>query len=423
MTLSARAARAALALSLVVSAPAGLARAQAFETPPTLSAADAAPAKLLSGPGFRVEPKVPTTGITTRFTIRSDAGTFEALGVETLALRESEIPAIAQLDESSKAATFLEAAGSTAMRPIESAAQMLTNPGETIQGLPGGLERFFDRVSAGAQAIATAATSSNTDVAARGQQVAQMSGGAAANALGYNLELRQLAKQLGVDPYTSNPVLAKKLSEFAKVAFAAHVATNTLISVAVPVSMAITATNVTRDLVYDTPSGDLIARNMSALAAMGVSDGGIQAIQQSPGFTLSLQTELVDALQKLPGASGEPDVVALAATAQNADQALFLVRALRMLGRYQQEVAPITGLTAQRTIAATDMNGALVLPAPVDYVSWTERVAGFAERSDLAAPQRSVWIAGRMTPRAKAGFEALGWTVRENVSGPGQAGR
>lgn len=416
MRFPAHTARAALAITLLVSAFASLARAQAFETPPTLDASDAAPAKLLSGPGFRVETRVPTTGITTRFTIRSEAGTFEALGVETLALRVSEIPAIVQLDQSSKAATFLDAAGSTAIRPIESAAQILTSPGETLAGLPGGLERFFDRVSTGAQAIANAATSSDTDVAARGEQVVQMSGGAAANALGYNLELRQLAKRLHVDPYTSNPVLARKLGEFTKVAFAAHVATNTLVSVAVPASIAITATNVTRDLVYDTPSGDLIARNTSALQAMGVSDDGIQALQTSPGFTLSLQTELVDALQQLPNASGEPEVVALAATARSADQALFLVRALRMLGRYQQEVAPITGLTAQRTIAATDQNGALVLPAPVDYVSWTERVAGFAERSDLAAPQRSVWIAGRMTPRAKAGFEALGWTVRENVS-------
>ncbi len=416
MTLVLRAALGALAAGLAFSVPAVPARAQAFETPPTLAAAEAAPARLLSAPGLRVAPQVPTNGITTEFTIQSDAGTFTALGVQTLALRESEIPAIVQLDQSSKAGTFLEAAGSTAVRPLESAAQMISSPVETVQGLPGGLERFFDRVSAGAQAIATAATNTNTDVSARGEQVATMSGAAAANALGYNLELRQLAKQLGVDPYTSNPVLAKKLHEFAKVAFAAHVATNTLISVAVPVSIAITGTNVTRDLVYDTPSGDLLARNASALAAMGVGDDAVLALQQSPAFTLSLQTELVDGLQRLSGATGKPDVVALAATLRSADQALFLVRALGMLGRYQREVAPVTGLTAVRIVAATDMNGALVLPAPVDYVSWTERVAGFAERPDLAAPQRSVWISGRMTPRAKAGFEALGWTVRERVS-------
>ncbi len=405
-----------LGAAILASAAAPNAAGQAYETPPTLAATDAAPAQLLSGEGWSVDPSVPTNGITTVFTLRSDVGTFQVLGVQTLALREREIPAIRTLDRSSEAGTFLSAAAATAEKPIESAAQMLTSPVETVQGLPGGLERFFDRVSTGADAIATAATNTDTDVAARGQDVAQMTGGAAANAFGYDQELRQLAKQLGVDPYTSNPVLAKKLHQFAKVAFTAHVATNTLISVAVPASLAITGTNVTRDLVYDTPSGDLVARNVAALQAMGVSDDAIQAFQQAPGFTLTLRTELVQALQQLEGATGEPAVVALASTATSPDQALFLVRALRILVRYQNEVAQITGLSAQGTIAATDVNGILVLPAPVDAVSWNERVATFAERGDLAAPERSVWITGRMTPRAKAGFTALGWTVRERVS-------
>ena len=228
--------------------------------------------------------------------------------------------------------------------------------------------------------------------------------------------LRQLAKQLGVDPYTPNPTLAKKLNEFARVAFTAHVATNTLISVAVPASIAITGTNVTHDLVYDTPSADLVTRNAAALAGMGVTRDTIRSLQHAPALTLSLQTELTQALQKLSAATGEQDAVALAATLRTTDQAYFLVRALRILGRYQDEVAPIARLAARATLVATDATGALILPAPVDYVAWTQRVAGFAQRPDLAAARRSVWLAGRMTPTAKARFEALGWTVRERVS-------
>jgi hypothetical protein len=293
---------------------------------------------------------------------------------------------------------------------------MITSPVQTVEGLPGGIDRFFDRVETGAQAVAAAATNSNADVSARGEQVAQMSGGIAANALGYNLELRTLARQLHVDPYTSNPVLAKKLADFAQVAFVGHVAVNTLISVAVPASLAITGTNVTRDLVYDTPAADLVVRNTTNLQAMGISDSTIQAFQQAPGFTLSGRTEFVDSLQKLPGVTGQSDVVSLAATAQTPDQGLFLLRALRMLVRYQQEVAPLATLSAKGTVFATDANGAIVVPAPVDYVSWTQRVSGFAQRDDLAAAQRGVWLTGRMTARAKAAFEELGWSVHERAS-------
>jgi len=390
--------------------------AQGFESPPVLEASQAAPRSILSGETFRVEPRVPTDGLTTQFTVRSEAGTFQVLGVETLALREHEIPAIVQLDHDSKSQVFLSAVGSTALKPIQNAAQMLADPQRTLEGLPGGLDRFVSRVRLGAQKLGDVA-SGGGDASEQGSELADASGKMAADALGYDQELRQLAQQLGVDPYTSNPVLAKKLHEFAQVAFAGHVATNTIISVAVPASMAITGTNAVRNLVYDTPAGDLIARNQDTLEALGVSSERIQALQQAPGFTLTLQTELVEALRPLAaGATGAGEVVALAGTANSADHALFLVRGLRILNHYQDEVAPLATLVAGGTLSATDANGTLVVPGAVDYVSWTERVAGFAGREDLSAAQRTVWITGRMTPMAKQGFEGLGWTVRERVS-------
>jgi hypothetical protein len=67
-----------------------------------------------------------------------------------------------------------------------------------------------------------------------------------------------------------------------------------------------------------------------------------------------------------------------------------------------------------------------VVPAAVDYVSWTERVAGFAIRPDLAAPDRQIWIAGRLSARARQELSRLHWVTRENVKagvpGPGVPG-
>ena len=54
-------------------------------------------------------------------------------------------------------------------------------------------------------------------------------------------------------------------------------------------------------------------------------------------------------------------------------------------------------------------------PALVDYVSWTERIAGFAGSEDLKAAQWTVLLTGKMSPRAKKEFEARGWTVREEI--------
>ena len=59
----------------------------------------------------------------------------------------------------------------------------------------------------------------------------------------------------------------------------------------------------------------------------------------------------------------------------------------------------------------------LVVPAPVDYVAWTQRVARFADRPDLAAADRQILVTGRVSPRARQELERRRWTVREGVEG------
>jgi hypothetical protein len=66
--------------------------------------------------------------------------------------------------------------------------------------------------------------------------------------------------------------------------------------------------------------------------------------------------------------------------------------------------------------------GAVVLPAPVNYLAWTERVGRFAQRPDLQAARRGLWLTGRMSAPAQHGFAALGWTFHEAVSPSGTPG-
>ena len=404
-----------LGIAAVVTAPAlGTAQTNGFEKPPVVRAQDVAPKALLAGDGFHVEERVETDGLTTHFVIRSDVGTFPALGVETLALRVAEVPALQELSRASKTKVFVNALTATAKKPIESAVQIVKDPIGTAKGIPSGLGRFFDRVGSGAERLAQAATDSSKSGSERAGEVAGMTGSVTADALGYEKELRMLAKQLGVDPYTTNEALAAKLQEFARVAFAGHVGLNTLITIAVPVSIAITGTNVTRDLVYDTPRGDLIVRNETKLRAMGVADPTLRALQRAPGFTLSTQTALVEGLDRLQGVAGREDVIGLAATAENADQALFITRAVRRLATYHAESAPLTALSARGTVIGREASGRLVVPGPVDYVTWSERLARFAGRDDLASGARLVLVAGTVSNRARSELESRGFEVRDH---------
>ena len=49
-------------------------------------------------------------------------------------------------------------------------------------------------------------------------------------------------------------------------------------------------------------------------------------------------------------------------------------------------------------------------------VSTLQGVKTFAERKDLGAGARVVWLSGRASPKAAQGLEAHGWSLRENVA-------
>ena len=58
-------------------------------------------------------------------------------------------------------------------------------------------------------------------------------------------------------------------------------------------------------------------------------------------------------------------------------------------------------------------SGTLVLPAPVDYVAWLERVGAAAARPDLQAPEKVLFVSGRLTPTAQKELSKRGWKIFE----------
>jgi hypothetical protein len=386
-----------------------------IEAPPLVPASQLAPPTLVAGHGFRVDSPVPTDGLMALFTIRSDVGTFNAPGAELLSIRVAELPAIVKLQQTSKTGVFAESLARNAVAPVQAAGQMLRNPIETVQGLPGGVQRFFGRVGQGVQNITQAAADTDQTAGERAGTVTSRVGKATMDILGYEQEQRHLAKELKVDPYTTNPVLAPLLDEIARVAFTAHAGVNIAISATVPGAMAITGTRMVATWVWDTPRADLIVHNRNKLEEMGVPGTAVKSFMGNRAFPLSVQTEFVENLTRFSGVPGVVDTVLLAATINSEVQARFITDAVGLLGRYSSRV-PIASITAKGTVIGRDRDGTIVVPAPVDYVSWTKRVSYFANRTDLAAHKRIAMLTGQMSPMAKKNFQKLGWTVYERVS-------
>jgi hypothetical protein len=391
-------------------APAG------FEAEPVLNAKDLATPELLQGPHFTVDPKVPVKGFLERFTIRSTYGTFEANGLRMLPIRVNEVEAIAKLDDLSKTQEFADAAGRAIARPVTSTVNMIVHPVETITGFPDGVARLFDRIKLGSERVYQAATAQGQSGGERAQEASKRVGMATITALGFEKERRDLAKSLGVDPYTTNPVLAEKLTDAAWVAFSGRMVIQTATSILVPYSMAMSAMTITNSSIYDTPAADLVNAATTIFSETGATDQQVQALVQNPQYSLSVLTDLAVAMRRLQGVPGRDSVVIFAAAARTQVETRFMAGAVGMLARYHEAVTPIVQVSAPGPILGRTATGALVVPLPVDYIAWTERVAHFPRRPDVQAPEHVGFISGRLSPLANKEFEKRGWKLFESFT-------
>lgn len=386
-----------------------------YEEPPVINVADLLPASELSGPGFSVQPQVPTNGAMGQYTIvadatvfRGDAGTYYVESLDLLKIRLSEIPAIARLENISETGVFAKALASSAERPVADAANMVIHPMDTVTGLPSGVGELFGRVSLGAGQIYTAATNSPGSGAAAGE-----AGNATLTALGYDQVRRDLARKLHVDPYTSDPILTKKLNKVAWVMFSARMTVDTAM-MAVPGSMIITSVEFSDDVVYQTPKADLILLVQKKLQNLGLSQEEIAAFTHNSAIPLSLQVSAVKDLEALGDIRGRRAAAVALGNVMTEYQARFLVTSLHMLDQWSQQKSPITRIQTPGVLVAHDQNGTMLLPAPVDYLSWTQRIAGFATDPELVRHRhRVLWITGEMTPLARQQLTANGWSVHE----------
>lgn len=387
-----------------------------FEHPPVVGIGEFLPVSMQSGSGYYLGPQVPTNGAMGQYTIianadvfGSDAGTYEVESLDLLKIRLSEIPAISQLENISKTGVFAKALAASAARPVAAAANMVIHPMDTVTGLPSGVGQLFDRVRLGAGQIYSSATGSFGSGAAAGE-----AGLATLNALGYDQLRRELAKKLHVDPYTSDPILTKKLNNVAWVMFSARMTVDTAM-MAVPGSMIITGVKFTNDLVYQTPKADLILFVQKKLKNIGLSPEEIAAFTSNTAIPLSLQVSAVKDLEVLGPIPGRRAAAAALANVMTEYQARFLVTSLQMLNQWSQQNSTITRIQVRGVLVAHDQNGTVITPAPVDYLSWTPRIAGFATDPGLLAMQnRILWITGKMTPLARQQLTANGWTLQQS---------
>jgi hypothetical protein len=245
---------------------------------------------------------------------------------------------------------------------------------------------------------------------------AAAAGSAAESVLGVNSGARQWAKKVGVDPYSTNPILHKALVDLGRIDAAGSIAAK----VVVPIPMVVSTTASVGDLVWSADPEAVRKHNEKSLAELATPKEIAASFFRNGNYTLTGQTRLIAALAGVK-AKGAADYVAAASEAGDEREALFFVESAELLAGLHK-ASPVTAiLEDSRAMVARTGERAVAL-LPLDYLRWTEssQKSGteIAQRAkaELGAKALEIRITGQVSDVARKGLQEAGWQIKEGVS-------
>ena len=383
---------------------------QTFEVPANRSAAQILPANLIAGPHYRVRDKVVSYGYMHHFTVDSDFGVFEVTGNGALRKLLREIRAIAGLKKVEQSKAYLKAVGYAAKAPVRLAKSLITDPVDTITGIPEGIFTIFGNV--GRSITMKHDPSEDSKL----KQILFVSSWK-----------RDYAYKYGVDVYSSNKVLQKQLN---KVGWAAAVGGLT-VSVATAAAGGAAAVAAYKNIrLADSLISVLKAEPPPRVriicekkfAAMGIPDDVAKKYLDHPHFTPRHDLVIAESLSQLKGARGRDVFLNAILAARDEVSANFFMNTAETMRGYHETVSPITEITVVGgfTFAKTQKGSAL-MPFPLDHGVWSAKASQVIDylKTSYKSPGFNgvieLWVAGTVSPLARQQLAIRGFTVVENV--------
>ena len=364
-----------------------------YEGAPTFSAAQAIQGIPLHGADYSIGDRVQVENFQYVFNVNTKWGPFRVKGSDLLRVRLREVTATEKLEGVNGAETAVKSAGRTALAPLNTAKDLVTQPAQTIGDTVRGVGHIFG----------TAKATMNATDPHGDRIIASVTGGASAR--------RKQAFNLGVDPNTSFPPLADQLKRVATADAVGATSANVGMSfVAGPAGYAIGATGTVgqvRELLRDKTPADLEKEGRDLLLAMGVSPETMNAFYANPNLSPTDKIIIVKVLESLSGIQGRELFLAGAAKAPSVEMGFFYRHQAMLIQQYAKRISPVRGFVsvggAPMLMTANGTVGIL----PVDYLNWSAPLTQIAPASHGG----ELWITGKASPMAISQLSALGWKV------------
>ncbi|MBF0455110.1 MAG: hypothetical protein HQL72_09900 [Magnetococcales bacterium] len=359
--------------------------------------------KATSGPNYTVNPTVQNDGRINHFVIDSPFGSTTASGNAHALERGREMEAIAQIRRIKKTDAFVEALGKAAVSPLNASEQIITQPVQTLKDLPGGVTQLFKNLF--------------TSLSSMGKSKSKEENETLKELMGYQKAKRQLAAKLGVDPYSSNPLLQKELKSVTWATFAGGSAVDAALLIAPTgvAGLAVTAVQQTAgvtSLVRENSPTTLLTINTEKMQKMQIPKEDIEGFNFHPHCTPFHQTYLVDALLSLKESAGREHYIRLASSAHDETACRDYMEMAGSIQLYRSKIAPVLQFFPHtETVVFEDMNGQMVIPIYADYLLWTPETEEIIKSFPTRSEKRVVWIKGEYSDRVEAELKRRGISI------------
>jgi hypothetical protein len=222
-----------------------------------------------------------------------------------------------------------------------------------------------------------------------------------------------MAKYLGIDANTSNPILNEKLDALAWAAVGGNFSAGTALGeVAGTAADVISYSGKLNQYVLEKPPEQLREENRRKLAKFCSDDDSIRSFLRRGGFNDTLRTALSAELEKLQPRRGCNELIELAATTRGEVEARYLTDALKLIRRNVADAKGGDLITAGAAVAWRTPHGKLILPLPVDYLTWSHDLGTFFDQRVFAVADKTVLIGGEASIEVQRQLTDRSWNMQ-----------
>jgi hypothetical protein len=355
----------------------------------------------ITGSNYTVKPVARSDGIMRIFDVETPYGQYQFDGAEFAKMRLHELKAVATLEKVSQSEAFVMAFGRAALAPAKYGVDLITNPVDTIGRSLGGVANMFDRVGAGL-ANNRAERDSLPD-----------------SLLGVSDSQRELAVELGVDPYSDFPPLAEKLKQVAGALAGGGLPVKAgLAMIPGGVGLAVSSASSVgsaKETLSSKTAAQLISEVLKNLQSLDVPAETISRFVENRNYTPADLLIMSRALVQL-GAQNTAIFIALAAEATTRNMAFYQRVHTELLAARGAELGGIASfITVAGRVVTVTGSGNVVAAFPFDGLVWTaipQRT--FADVTSGLPRSSSAPVfatTGEVTPMAAAEIGKLGWKI------------